>query len=118
MRNQNTNLTVRRMRSVMRLLPVLLGLAFPVQSHAMNPEGHDGSWLDELPYAALLMAAAPGARPLPSRQCLITAEILAANPYEQIPLPRHQCSDSGTAGLRQLPPTAGNLVVQEEHGDE
>lgn len=58
---------------------------------AMNPEGHDGGWMSDFPPAIALLEAIPEARPLPTRICPVTAEMLASNPYEQIQLPRHRC---------------------------
>jgi hypothetical protein len=56
----------------------------------MNWEGHDDWMLDFAP-AFTLESARPDARPLPSRDCPVTSEDAAKNPYEQIPLPRHNC---------------------------
>lgn len=58
---------------------------------AMNPEGHDGGWMSDFPPAIALLEAIPEARPLPTRICPVTADMLARNQYEQIPLPRHRC---------------------------
>jgi hypothetical protein len=58
---------------------------------AMNQEGHDGGWMSDFPPALALLEAIPEARPLPTRICPVTADMLARNQYEQIPLPRHRC---------------------------
>jgi hypothetical protein len=75
-----------------RLLPpcfiVFIGLALPAS--AMNWEGHD-DWTDTFAPGLLLEMAAPNAKPLPDHVCPVTPEMLATNPYEQIPLPRHGC---------------------------
>ena len=57
---------------------------------AMNWEGHD-DWTDSFIPAIMFREAVPGARPLPSRDCPVSAEEIAANPYEQVQLPRHRC---------------------------
>lgn len=58
---------------------------------AMNQEGHDDGWMSDFPPAIALLEAIPEARPLPTRICPVTPDMLARNQYEQIPLPRHRC---------------------------
>jgi hypothetical protein len=67
----------------------LIGAASPAL--AMNQEGHDEEWIIAFPPALALLEAIPEARPLPSRTCPVSAEAIAANPYEQIQLARHRC---------------------------
>lgn len=74
---------------MLRLTFVLL-LAAPSPAFAMNWEGH-ADWTDSFVPGMEFMDAAPEARPLPDKPCPVTREQLAANPYEQIPLPRHNC---------------------------
>jgi len=71
---------------------VMAAMLFTISTNAfaMNQEGHD-DWMTDLPQAIALLAAIPEARPLPSRDCPVTPEMLANNPYEQIPLRRHRC---------------------------
>lgn len=64
---------------------------WPAPALAMNWEGHADDWVYDIPYARALEAAIPQARPLPSPDCPVTGEQSKANPYEQIPLPRHNC---------------------------
>jgi len=75
------------------LVSVLAALFFTASTAAlaMNQEGHDGGWITDFPPGIALMEAIPEARPLPSRNCPVTPDMLANNPYEQIPLPRHRC---------------------------
>jgi hypothetical protein len=56
----------------------------------MNWEGHD-DWMLSFAPDFTLEAFMPEARPLPPRDCPVTPETAARNPYEQIPLPRHNC---------------------------
>ena len=67
---------------------ILLVTASPAL--AMNWEGHD-DWMTAFAPSVAFEEAVPEARPLPSRDCPVRAEQLAANPYEQVPLPRHNC---------------------------
>lgn len=60
---------------------------------AMNWEGHD-DWMLSFSPDYTLEAFAPHARPLPDRDCPVTPDAAAKNPYEQIPLPRHNCKPS------------------------
>lgn len=69
---------------------IILLLSWPVPAMAMNWEGHD-DWMLDYGMADVFMAAVPEARPLPSRDCPVTPDMAAKNPYEQIPLPRHRC---------------------------
>jgi len=94
-------------RSVL-LISALATLHFTVStdSSAMNQEGHDGSWIDDFPPAIALMKAIPEARPLPSRNCPVTREMLASNPYEQIQLPRHRCPKEQSPARSQVYPTS------------
>jgi len=79
------------MPSAEKIFAAILLLASTPAS-AMNQEGHDTPWITEFPPGILLLEAIPEARPLPSPRCPVTAEMLAANVYEQIQLPRHHCS--------------------------
>jgi hypothetical protein len=81
------------------LIVVLGALLSTVSTNtfAMNQEGHE-DWMTDLPHAIALLEAIPEARPLPTRICPVTADMLARNQYEQIPLPRHRC-------LKKLIPT-------------
>ena len=74
---------------MLRLALILLSAA-TVPALAMNWEGH-ADWTDTFVPGLEFMDAAPQARPLPDRPCPVTPEQAAANPYEQIPLPRHNC---------------------------
>lgn len=85
----------------MRYLALILAfLMWPSAAMAMNWEGHD-DWMLGFSPDYTLEAFAPDARPLPSRDCPVTAEAAAKNPYEQIPLPRHNCKPA--ADQRQSP---------------
>lgn len=79
-----------RIVNIQRLM-VAMFFAAATDAFAMNPEGHDGGWMTDFPPAIALLEAIPEARPLPSRNCPVTSEMLAKNTYEQIPLPRHRC---------------------------
>ena len=74
------------------LISPLAALLFTVstEAFAMNQEGHE-DWMADFPHAIALLEAIPEARPLPSPDCPVSPEMLANNPYEQIPLPRHNC---------------------------
>jgi hypothetical protein len=76
--------------ALMLRLPIILLLLWPVQAMAMNWEGHD-DWMLDYGMADIFTAAIPEARPPPPRDCPVTPEMAAKNPYEQIPLPRHRC---------------------------
>ena len=69
---------------------IILLLCWPVPAMAMNWEGHD-DWMLDYGMADVFMAAVPEARPPPPRDCPVTPEMAAKNPYEQIPLPKHRC---------------------------
>lgn len=68
----------------------VLFLLWPAPVMAMNWEGHDDWWQDFGP-AQALKDAIPEARPLPSGDCPVSPQAASRNPYEQIPLPRHNC---------------------------
>jgi hypothetical protein len=74
---------------MIRLSAICLML-WPVQALAMNWEGHDDWWADPGP-ATELVEALPEAHPGPRRDCPVSHEAAEKNPYEQIPLPRHNC---------------------------
>ena len=76
--------------SFMNRIVIAFVLLWPVPAMAMNWEGHD-DWMLDFEPALALMKAIPAARPLPSRDCPVTAEAAAKNHYEQIPLRRHNC---------------------------
>lgn len=83
--------------TMLRLGTTLALLVGCMPAQAMNWEGHDDGYMEGFPHAEALRAAAPHALPLPSRPCPVTPEMAAANPYEQIPLPRHRCAAGATA---------------------
>lgn len=72
---------------------ILLVLLWPLPAMAMNWEGHD-DWMAGFAPALTLEEHVPQARPLPSRDCPVSPEKAAENPYEQIPLPQHKCPAS------------------------
>jgi hypothetical protein len=72
---------------------------------AMNQEGHE-DWMADFPHAIALLEAIPEARPLPSPDCPVSPEMLATNPYEQIPLPRHRCPGELSSARSQAFPTS------------
>ena len=74
----------------MRMLTVIALLAGTQPAFAMNWEGHD-DWMAEFPPAQAFSDAAPEAKPLLPRDCPIGPVVNSENPYEQIPLPRHNC---------------------------
>jgi hypothetical protein len=80
-------MTLPRLRTVL-LLPCLAALAMP--AFAMNWEGHDES-LKDVPGIEAFSSGAEY-RPLPSRPCPVTPAQAKSNPYEQIPLSRHDCT--------------------------
>ncbi len=75
----------------MKRLAALILLAVASPAAAMNWEGHDDDWTGTFAPGLAFEQAVPEARPLPSRRCPVRPEQLAANPYEQVPLPRHGC---------------------------
>ena len=75
----------------MRLLTVIALLAGTQPAFAMNWEGHD-DWMAEFPPAQAFIDAVPEAKPPLPRDCLARPVAPADNPYEQIPLPRHNCA--------------------------
>ncbi len=74
--------------------PVLALLIWPSSALAMNWEGHD-DWMTDMTPDLALENFIPGAKPLASPDCPVTPEIAAQNPYEQIPLPHHNCRAEG-----------------------
>ena len=84
----------------MKALMATLALMGASPAFAMNWEGHD-DYMPGFPPAMALMEAIPDAKPLPSRDCPVSWEQHAANPYEQIPLPRHRCGPPPKEGSRQ-----------------
>ena len=74
----------------MRMLTVIALLASTQQAFAMNWEGHD-DWMSEFPPVQPFIEAAPEPKPPSPRDCLVESVARADNPYEQIPLPRHNC---------------------------
>lgn len=75
----------------MRMLAFIALLATAHPALAMNWEGHDDDWRSEFPPAKAFLDAVPEAKPLPSPDCPMGPVARADNPYEQIPLPRHNC---------------------------
>ena len=49
-------------------------------AQAMNWEGHDEGWMQDLEAGLVYEQALPNARPLPGRACPVTAAEAAANP--------------------------------------
>ena len=74
----------------MRMLAIIALLAGTQPAFAMNWEGHD-DWMSEFPPAQAFIEAVPEAKPLSPRDCPLGPVARADNPYEQIPLPRHNC---------------------------
>ena len=100
-----TNRRSSRGLSLIGILAAQLLIASPY-SFAMNQEGHDGDWMIGFPPAIALLEAIPEARPLPSRNCPVSPEMLANNPYEQIPLPQHRCPREQSPARSQAYPTS------------
>lgn len=75
----------------MRMLAIITLLAMAQPAIAMNWEGHEDDWRNEFPPAKAFLDAVPEAKPLPSPDCPMGPVARADNPYEQIPLPRHNC---------------------------
>lgn len=75
----------------MRMLAIIALLATAHPAFAMNWEGHEDDWRNEFPPAKAFLDAMPEAKPLPSPDCPMGSVARADNPYEQIPLPRHNC---------------------------
>ena len=73
----------------MRMLAIIALLAGTQPAFAMNWEGHD-DWMTEFPPVQPFIEAMPVTKPLP-RDCSLGPVARADNPYEQIPLPRHNC---------------------------
>ena len=65
---------------------------------AMNWEGHDEGWMQDLESSLVYEQTLPDARPLPGRACPVTAAEAATNPYDQIPLARHKCPAADEPG--------------------
>jgi len=65
---------------------------------AMNWEGHDEGWMQDLEAGLAYEQALPHALPLPGSDCPVTPAEAAANPYDQIPLARHKCPAADEAG--------------------
>ena len=74
--------------------PALALLLWPSAALAMNWEGHD-DWMVGMTPEYSEHSFGPAARPLPERDCPVTPRTTANNPYEQIPLPRHNCKPDG-----------------------
>lgn len=82
-----------------------LAALLSTEASAMNQEGHE-DWMADFPPAIALLEAIPEARPLPSPDCPVSREMLANNPYEQIPLPRHRCPGKLSSPRSQAYPTS------------
>lgn len=82
-----------------------LAALLSTEAFAMNQEGHE-DWMADFPHAIALLEAIPEARPLPSPDCPVSPEMLANNPYEQIPLPRHRCRGKLSPPRSQAYPTS------------
>jgi hypothetical protein len=74
----------------MRLLTVIALLAGTQPAFAMNWEGHD-DWMTEFPPVQEFIDAMPETKLPPPRDCPVWPVARSNNPYEQIPLPRHNC---------------------------
>jgi hypothetical protein len=74
----------------MRLLTVIALLAGTQPAFAMNWEGHD-DWMTEFPPVQEFIDAMPETKLPPPRDCPAWPVARSDNPYEQIPLPRHNC---------------------------
>jgi hypothetical protein len=74
----------------MRMLAVIALLASAQSAFAMNWEGHD-DWMSEFPPVQPFIDATPEAKPPPPRDCPVEPVTRADNPYDQIPLPQHNC---------------------------
>jgi hypothetical protein len=74
----------------MRMLAIIALLAGTQPAFAMNWEGHD-DWMSEFPPAQAFIEAAPDAKSPAPRDCPMGPVARSDNPYEQIPLPRHNC---------------------------
>ncbi|WP_421694658.1 hypothetical protein [Aestuariivirga sp.] len=72
------------------LFLVLIGCASPAQ--AMNWEGHD-DWMADIDPAIAFEHSVPQAAAIPAvpARCKEGESTKANNPYEQIPLPHHDC---------------------------
>ena len=86
----------------MKSLAASLLLLSTGPAFAMNWEGHD-DWMYGFATDYTLEAFIPGARPLPSQDCPVTAENAKKNPYEQIPLPRHNCPSNAGNDQQKAP---------------
>lgn len=78
------------MRATLPSLLLLCSVLAPVPAHAMNWEGHD-DWMADMEPAVIYEKAAPHAAPRPEVDCPVSHEEAEDNPYEQIPLDRHNC---------------------------
>ena len=65
-------------------------LFLPASAQAMNWEGKD-DWMADMEPAVVYEDSAPHARPKPDRPCPVSKAEVKDNPYEQIPLDRHDC---------------------------
>ena len=75
----------------MRALALILLLLLPASAQAMNWEGKD-DWMADMEPAVIYEEASPHATPLPDAACAAEPEEKAEkNPYEQVPLARHDC---------------------------
>ena len=75
----------------MRALALSLLLVLPASAQAMNWEGKD-DWMADMEPAVIYEESAPHATPLPEEACAAEPERKAENnPYEQVPLARHDC---------------------------
>jgi hypothetical protein len=74
------------------LMPGLLLLILPLPAQAMNWEGKD-DWMADMEPAVIYEESAPHASPLADSACRAKEQPPAGdNPYEQIPLNRHDCA--------------------------
>ena len=73
-----------------------LVLLMTAPASAMNWEGHEDGPSTH-PYEDVLRLMLPAAQPLPSPDCPVTPDMVAEDPYLQIPLPRHRCPPAANA---------------------
>jgi hypothetical protein len=75
----------------MRALALGVLLVLPPSAQAMNWEGKE-DWMADMEPAVIYEGAVPHATPPPDAACAAAPEQKAENnPYEQVPLPRHDC---------------------------
>ena len=76
----------------MRMLIAIALFANTQSAFPMIWEGHV-DWMSEFPPVQPSIDASPEGRPPPARDCPVEPVTRADNPYEQIPLPQHNCPE-------------------------